>query len=155
MAEKIGAEQGDKVAIHYTGKLESGEIFDSTRGARPYIFTIGDGTVLPAFEKKIIGMAIRESRTFCIPFEEAYGPLQGNMMIEILREHWPSGITPAVGMRLKVPLKFRKLPCSVKVLAVGDVSITVDANHPLAGKDLYYQVKMIRIKKRPSPQQPF
>lgn len=146
MEAKQTVKQGDKVLVHYTGKLENGEIFDRTKSNAPFALTIGSGKVLAKFEKNLIGMKEGETKSFCIPSEEAYGPLNGNLMIEILREHLPGDIDPFVGMRLSVPLKFRKKPISVKILAVNDISVTVDANHNLAGRDLFYTVEIVSIK---------
>jgi len=137
--------EGCTVTLQYTGKLESGKIFDSTKYSEHLTYEVGISLVLPEFEKHIIGMAVGEKKDFLILTDDAYGPIQGSLVIEIPRERLPRHIEPQVGMRLEIPLKGLRVQYPVRILAVSDVSITIDANHPLAGKNLRYEVKIIKI----------
>jgi peptidylprolyl isomerase len=138
------AKNGDIVKVHYTGKLDDGSIFDSSVDRGPLEFTIGDGNIIPGFVQAVIGMNPSESKTIKIPSDEAYGPHREEMVMAIEREKFPSHISPEVGQQLQVP----KTDGNTVVFLVTDVTesqVTLDANHPLAGKDLTFDIELREI----------
>jgi len=146
------AKEGDKVIVHYTGMLESGEIFDSSMCAEdecdcetgPLEFTIGMGEVIPGFEKGIIGMSPGEMKTVNIPVDEAYGQRNDELVGVVERSHIPTELTPEVGMRLEVTQEDgQEFP--VVITEVTDTHVTLDANHPLAGRNLTFDIKLVDI----------
>ncbi len=137
--------EGDEVAVHYVGKLDDGMIFDTTEGKDPFTFVVGGGLVLPKFEKNVLGMEVGESTSFLISADDAYGSVQEDLFIEIPIERVPHHIEPSVGMLLDVPFKGVKVPYPVKIIQVTDIAITIDANHPLAGKDLSFKVEVVSV----------
>ncbi|MEM1283661.1 MAG: FKBP-type peptidyl-prolyl cis-trans isomerase [Chlamydiota bacterium] len=138
--------KGDKVAITYVGQVDSGLYFDRSHEKKPYVCVIGRGKIFPALEKQIIGMKVGETKRIRLLPEEAFGPIKGNLLVEIPLERLPKGLKPKVGMRLMLPLKSVKKPYPFKITRVGEVSVSVDANHPLAGRNVIYEVKVIAIK---------
>jgi len=146
------AKEGDKVKVHYTGRLEGGEVFDSSECAEqecgceagPLEFTVGEGEVIPGFEKAVIGMSEGETKTFIIPVDDAYGPRNEEMVVAVERSHVPEDMTPEVGMRLEVTQEDgREFP--VVITEVTDTHVTLDANHPLAGRDLTFDITLVEI----------
>jgi len=143
-AEKV-TKGGDTVKVHYTGKLEDGTIFDSSRDREPLELTLGSGSTIPGFENGIIGMALGDTKTITIPPEEAYGPKRDDLVITISKDEFPSDITPSVGQQLQM----RHPSGNVMNVTITDVmqdSVTFDANHPLAGKTLIFEVELMEIK---------
>lgn len=135
----------DTVKIHYTGKLEDGQVFDSSIEREPIEFTIGGGQIIPGLEKGLIDMEVNEKKTIQIPQTEAYGDVQKELFQEIPKDQLPQEITPEVGMGLvaKNPDGSER---QLRVAEVKDESIIIDANHPLAGKDLIFDVEVVEIK---------
>lgn len=149
MENKIDAKmgvvnKGDKVQVHYTGTLSDGNTFDSSEGREPLLFEAGAGEVIPGFENVVIGMKMEEEKTFNIKSTDAYGPINAQMVIEIPRERLPPKPEPQIGMQLMMggPNGERMPALIVKVN--GD-KVTLDLNHPLAGKDLTFKVKVVGI----------
>jgi peptidylprolyl isomerase len=146
------AKEGDKVKVHYTGRLENGEVFDSSECAEdscgcesgPLEFTIGEEEVIPGFEKGVIGMSVGESRTVNIPVADAYGERNEEMVAVVERESIPEGMKPEVGMHLEVSQEDGK-QFPVVVTDVTDTHVTLDANHPLAGRDLTFDIRLLEI----------
>lgn len=138
------AKINDKVKVHYKGTLNNGEIFDSSEGRDPLEFTLGTGQVIPGFDQGVLGMKINESKTINIPAVEAYGEIRDELVQEVPREHLPAEINPEVGMKLvsNTP-DGQQIP--LVVTEVTNEKITVDANHPLAGKDLTFEVTLVGI----------
>ncbi len=138
--------QNDTVKVHYTGKLTDGQVFDSSveRG-EPIEFTLGEGQLIPGFEKGLIDMEVKEKKTINIPKEEAYGEPRQELIQEVPNSQLPEEIKPEVGMGLvsKSP-DGREMNLVVK--EVKDESIVVDGNHPLAGKDLVFDLEVVEIK---------
>ncbi|MBI6118908.1 peptidylprolyl isomerase [Salegentibacter maritimus] len=136
----------DTVKVHYTGKLTDGQVFDSSveRG-EPIEFTMGQGQLIPGFEKGLIDMKVNEKKTINIPKEEAYGEPREELIQEVQKSQLPEEIKPEVGMGL-----VSKSPDGQEMnLVVRDVkedSIVVDGNHPLAGKDLVFDLEVVEIK---------
>ncbi len=136
---------GDTVKIHYTGKLEDGTVFDTSNGpAEPLQFKIGEGKVIPGFEQAIAGMNTDDSKTTKIPAKNAYGPHLKEMVQSIDRTHFPEHIKPRIGQQLQIPQDDGK-NILVKVANVSESSVTLDANHPLAGKDLTFDIQLVGI----------
>ena len=138
--------QNDAVKVHYTGKLEDGQVFDSSveRG-EPIEFTLGQGQLIPGFEDGLIGMEVNEKKTINIPKEEAYGEPKPELIQEVQKDQLPEELKPEVGMPLvsKAP-DGREI--NLVVTEVKDETIVVDANHPLAGKDLIFDLEVVEIK---------
>jgi peptidylprolyl isomerase len=146
------AKEGDKVKVHYTGRFENGDVFDSSEcadddcgcAAGPLEFTIGEGEVIPGFEMGVIGMNVGDSKTLNIPVDEAYGDRHDEMVAVVEREHIPAELTPVVGMRLEVTQEDGK-EFPVIITEVTDSHVTLDANHPLAGRDLIFDIRLMEI----------
>jgi peptidylprolyl isomerase len=138
------AKSGDTVKVHYTGKLEDGTVFDTTTGRSPLEFTIGEGRLIPDFERAVIGMAPGESKSLQVASENAYGPHREEMVMTIARQDIPEGLNPQVNQTLQVQQSDNQ-PFVVTVTEVSEEGITLDANHPLAGKDLIFDIQLAEI----------
>ncbi|MEC4114836.1 peptidylprolyl isomerase [Myroides pelagicus] len=138
--------QNDTVRVHYTGKLADGQIFDSSveRG-EPIEFTLGQGQLIPGFENGVIGMEVNQKKTIEIPFGEAYGDVQQEMFMEVPKSQLPQEMEPQVGMGL-VSRNPDGSEMQLRVAEVKEDTIIVDANHPLAGKDLIFELEVVEIK---------
>jgi peptidylprolyl isomerase len=136
--------QGDTVTVHYTGKLADGTVFDTSRDRHPLKFTLGKGQLIAGFEKAVVGMSTGDKRTVVIPFTEAYGPRQDKAVVEMERKNLPQNFIPQVGQRLEITQEDDS-NVLVTVTAVTDSTIIVDANHPLAGKDLHFEIELVSI----------
>ena len=137
------AKPGDKVQVHYTGMLEDGSVFDSSDGRDPLEFTIGSGQVIPGFDRAVSGMSPGQERSVRIPASDAYGDRKDDLVIVVEREQLPPDMDPAVGQQLQLKQDGRGFVVTVK--DVGPESITLDANHPLAGEDLEFKVHLVSI----------
>ena len=135
---------GDTVKVHYTGKLENGDVFDSSREQEPFEFTVGNKAVIPGFEKGVLGMEVGDTKTIEIPPEEAYGEKQEELVVEVKKSEFPEDITPTVGQRLQIKQGDGN-PIVVTITDLTEESITLDANHPLAGYTLFFDVEVIEI----------
>jgi peptidylprolyl isomerase len=138
------AKEGSTVKVHYTGKLDDGTVFDTSIERDPLEFTIGDGDVIPGFEQAVIGMTPGELKTVTIPAEEAYGPYDEELVIEVDRSKIPEDIEPEIGMQLQGTLESGAV-IQYTVIAVSESTVTLDANHPLAGKDLTFDIELVDI----------
>jgi peptidylprolyl isomerase len=138
------ARTGDTVKVNYTGKLNDGTVFDTTTGRSPLEFTIGEGHLIPDFEQAVIGMAPGESKSVQIASENAYGPRRDEMVMTVERKDLPEGLEPQVNQKLQVQQPNNQ-PFVVTVTEVSEESITLDANHPLAGKDLTFDIHLAEI----------
>lgn len=137
------AQTGQKVRVHYTGKLDDGTVFDSSLGNDPLTFTLGGGEVIPGFDKGVLGLAVNESRTVKIPAADAYGPHQPGMIVELPKAEMPSHLKLKPGQRLQIKTPNGVL--AVTVTAESETTITLDGNHPLAGKDLTFDLQLVEI----------
>lgn len=138
------AKNGDTVSVHYTGKFTDGTVFDSSVQREPLQFTLGEQQVIAGFEQAIAGMATGEKKTVQIQPDEAYGPHHGELVFQVERGNLPSEIDPEVGQRLT----FQRPDGQTVPLTVTDVSesaVTLDANHPLAGRELTFDLELIDI----------
>nr|HID59857.1 peptidylprolyl isomerase [Desulfobacterales bacterium] len=138
------AKNGDVVKVHYTGRLEDGAVFDTSKDRQPIEFTIGNGDVIPGFEKGIIGMEIGDTKTITIPPEEGYGPRREELVVDVRRTDFPEGITPAVGQQLQIRQPSGNF-INVVITDMDEDTITLDANHPLAGSTLTFEVELVEI----------
>lgn len=138
------AKSGDTVKIHYTGTLDNGTQFDSSEGREPLEFALGGGQVIPGFDKAVDGMAVGESKTVTIPAEAAYGQRHEQLVQEVPRTALPEEMEPAVGMQLQSQAPDGQV-MNLVVTEVADESITVDANHPLAGQSLTFAIELVAI----------
>ena len=138
------AKAGDTVKIHYTGTLDDGSQFDSSAGRDPLEFTLGEGQVIPGFDKAVEGMAVGDSKAVNIPAEEAYGPRHDQMIQEVPISALPDDLEPQVGMGLQARRPDGAM-LDLTITAVGEESVTVDGNHPLAGQALNFQLELVEI----------
>ncbi len=138
------AKKGDKVKVHYTGKLDDGTVFDSSRDREPIEFTLGAGEVIPGFEAAVEGMQVGETKTTTIPAEEAYGPHRDDMILMVERSKFPPHIEPEVGQQLQLRQEDGQT-IIVTVAAVTEDTVALDANHPLAGEDLTFDIELVEI----------
>lgn len=138
------AKKGDNVKVHYKGKLEDGTEFDTSAGREPLAFTIGSGMLIPGFENAVEGMAPGESKTITIPAEEAYGPYIKELVADFDKSQFPPDINPEVGAQLQIEQE-NEGRTLVRVISVADDKVTLDANHPLAGKDLTFDIDLVEI----------
>lgn len=139
------AKTGDTVRIHYTGKLNDGTPFDSSEGREPLEFKLGEGQVINGFEEAVVGMEQGETKTFEVPADDAYGPRMDELVHEVPKERLPEDMEVQQGMQLQA-VGPNEQPVLLTVAAVGEESVTLDANHPLAGEDLHFEVELVEIK---------
>lgn len=138
------AKAGDTVQVHYTGKLDDGSVFDSSAGRDPLEFTVGAGQVIPGFEQAVEGMAVGQTKTVTIPAAEAYGERVAEAVLQVPREQLPPDLEPEVGQQLVMQSRDgRQIP--IVVVEVTEDSITIDANHPLAGRDLTFEIELVSV----------
>ncbi len=135
---------GDTVKVHYTGKLDDGTVFDSSHDRDPLEFTIGEGRIIPGFEEALPGMDLNESKTIKIPFDKAYGPYHNELCMEVEKSQLPPHLNPHVGQQLQIPRSDGQTVLFL-VTQITDKTITLDANNPLAGKDLIFDLQVVEI----------
>ncbi len=138
------AEKGRRVKVHYEGKLEDGTIFDSSKDRPPLEFEIGGGNVIPGFESGVIGMTVGDKKTVTLKPEDAYGDRRDDLTIEVEKSQFPEHITPSLGQQLQMEQPNGQ-PVSVTVTNIADEKVTLDANHPLAGKTLIFDIELVEI----------
>ncbi|UWR57418.1 FKBP-type peptidyl-prolyl cis-trans isomerase [Phaeobacter inhibens] len=135
---------GDTVRIHYTGKLTDGSVFDSSEGREPLEFTVGSGQVIEGMDAGLVGMTAGEAKTLDIPADQAYGPSHDEARQTIPREGIPDDIPLEVGTQLQMQAPTGEV-LPVTVVEVTEATVTLDANHPLAGKDLIFDIELVSI----------
>lgn len=138
------AKTGDKVRVHYTGRLLDGTQFDSSSGREPLEFTLGAGQMIKGFDAGVLGMRVGESKTLQIPPEEAYGARDESAVIEFPKESVPADMKLESGMQLSLRNQYGQ-PVPVVVMEVRSDVILMDANHMLAGKELVFEVELVEI----------
>jgi len=136
--------QGDRVSVHYTGRLEDGTVFDSSRDREPLTFEVGAGQVIPGFEEAVVGLDVGGSTTQSIEPEQAYGERNPNMVVEVPRHQISGGTEPAVGQQLQVHLQGGQTIPAI-ITEVTDETVTIDANHPLAGQTLIFDIEVVSV----------
>jgi peptidylprolyl isomerase len=134
-------ESGKTVKVHYTGKLNDGSVFDSSEGRDPLEFQVGIGQVIPGFDAAIQQMDVGASQTITIPSNEAYGEVREEMIAVVPHTQFPEGINPEVGQTLQLKTPEGALP--VRVTEVKEEGVVIDGNHPLAGKDLTFDLTLV------------
>jgi FKBP-type peptidyl-prolyl cis-trans isomerase 2 len=138
------AQNGDKVKVHYHGKLRSGETFDSSNGREPLEFTVGSGQVIKGFDDGVRGMQQGDKKTIEIPVGDAYGEKEDERVVEFPKTQFPPDLTPQVGMQLMMSDGAgQQLP--VVIVEIKEDSVVLDANHPLAGQDLIFDIELVEI----------
>lgn len=135
---------GDTVRIHYTGTLSDGSKFDSSEGRDPLEFEVGSGQIIPGLDKEIPGMAVGDRKTVTIASEEAYGPANPAAMQPVPRQSIPAEIPLEVGLQLQVQAPDGQV-IPARVAEMNDETVTLDMNHPLAGKDLTFAIELVSI----------
>ena len=138
------AKNGDTVKIHYTGKLQDGTVFDSSEGNDPLEFTIGGGQVIPGFDEAVNDMSKGESKTVTIPADKAYGSRNEELVMSAPVDQIPPDLNPEVGQQLQLGGPNGEM-LVVKVLEINDEHIKLDANPPLAGKDLTFDIELVEV----------
>jgi peptidylprolyl isomerase len=138
------AADGNTVKVHYTGKLTDGTVFDSSREREPMEFTLGEKRVLPAFENAVEGLSTGETTTTEIAAADAYGERRDDLVLTVDKAQFPDDITPEVGQQLQVQQQDGSAT-QVVVTAVEGEDVTLDANHPLAGQDLHFEIELVEI----------
>jgi peptidylprolyl isomerase len=141
---KPGAQNGDTVTVHYTGAFEDGTVFDTSTGRDPMEFTIGEGSIIRGFERAVVGMVPGESKSVTISVEEGYGPRRKDLVAILKRSELPADLDPEVGETLELRQEKHVFP--VTVIEVSEQTITMDANHPLAGEILVFDIELLTIK---------
>ncbi|MBC5837712.1 FKBP-type peptidyl-prolyl cis-trans isomerase [Flavobacterium muglaense] len=136
--------ENNTVKVHYTGKLADGQIFDSSEGKEPIEFTLGQGRLIPGFEKGLIDMKLNEKKTINIAVEDAYGDPRADLLIEVPRSELPQEMAPEVGMGL-VSRTPEGQEMNLLVVEVKEESVVLDGNHPLAGKALTFDLEVVAI----------
>lgn len=139
------AQRGDTVQIHYTGSLEDGTVFDSSQGNDPIAFTIGAGEVIPGFEEAVVGMSIGDTKRQTIESENAYGEHRDELMFNVSRDQVPPDTEVSIGDLLQVGLADGQT-ATVMVAEIDDEKLVLDANHPLAGKTLIFDLELVGIE---------
>jgi len=135
---------GDTVKVHYHGRLTDGTTFDSSEGREPLEFKVGSGQVIKGFDDGVTGMEVGEKKTINIPVEEAYGPKNEEMVVNFPRANFPEDLNPEVGMQLNMTNGSGQV-IPVVIVEVGEEEVILDANHPLAGQDLVFDLELVSI----------
>ncbi len=135
---------GDSVKVHYTGTLKDGTVFDSSRDREPLEFTLGSGMLIPGFEAAVVGMTVGDSTKVTIAPENAYGDVNEELVLTVPMEQVPSHITPEAGMMLQLQTEDGGA-MEVVITSVSDDGIVLDANHPLAGQELTFDIEIVEI----------
>ncbi len=138
------AKEGDRVAVHYTGRLQDGTEFDSSRGKPPLEFELGGGEVIPGFDRAVEGMRVGETREVEIPAADAYGDVRPELRLRIPRSELPEGHVPEVGQVFAVQVGPEQ-QATARLTEVYEDTIVLDLNHPLAGEALTFGIELVRI----------
>jgi peptidylprolyl isomerase len=138
------AKMGDRVKVHYTAKAEDMVIFDSKQQVNPLEFKIGDGQIIPAFESALIGMKAGDQKTINIQSDEAFGPYLDELITKVDKSQLPTNLDLEVGQQLQIQQPDGQV-LLVKVLDITESDITFDANHPLAGKNITFDIDLVAI----------
>ncbi len=136
-------QKGDRVRVHYTGRLKDGKVFDSSKGREPLEFEVGAGMMIAGFDRAVHGMNVGEQKTVEIPSAEAYGERREEMVIDVPRQQVPAGINPEVGQQLALNNGGQQVPVVIK--EVTEEKVVLDANHPLAGEDLIFDIELVEV----------
>ncbi len=136
---------GSKIKVHYTGTFDDGEVFDSSRQAQqPFEFEVGSGQVIPGFDNAVVGMKAGETKQVRLTEDEAYGPYNQEMVFDADPNQFEDGLSPEVGQQFQTQMQ-DGTPLLLTVKAVSDDKITLDANHPMAGKALNFDLEVVEV----------
>ncbi len=135
---------GNKVKIHYTGTFDGGEVFDSSRDTEPLEFEVGAGQVISGFDSAVIGMKVGEGKQVRLQEDEAYGPYNPEMVFASAADQFEEGLIPEVGQQFQTQLE-DETPLLLTVKSVEEGKVVLDANHPMAGKTLNFDLEVIEI----------
>lgn len=138
------AAKGNKVKVHYTGKLADGNVFDSSREREPIEFTVGAGQMIEGFDKAVEGMKVGDKQEVTIPSDKAYGPRVEEAIIAVPKEKLPQDMEPQVGMSVEAHSPEGQKQILV-IVEVKDTEVVLDGNHPLAGKDLIFEIELMEV----------
>ena len=138
------AKNNDTVQVHYTGKLDDGTVFDSSQGRDPLQFTLGTGQVIPGFEDAVVGMGVGDTKTVRIPPDQAYGERRDDLVLDVALEQFPPDATPEIGQQYQLRTQSGQ-PVPATVAEVNDTHAKLDANHPLAGQALNFDLELVAI----------
>jgi FKBP-type peptidyl-prolyl cis-trans isomerase 2 len=139
------AKSGNQVTVHYTGKLTDGTVFDSSEGRQPLGFTLGQGQVISGFEQAVEGMSPGEKKTVTISSDQAYGPRREDMVVQVSKEQFPDDVDPELGQQFQIGAENGQT-FTAEVTDVQDDAVTLDANPPLAGKDLVFEIELVNVE---------
>ncbi|GGW71706.1 peptidyl-prolyl cis-trans isomerase [Winogradskyella epiphytica] len=137
--------ENDTVKVHYTGKLKNGQVFDSSEGREPLEFTLGQGMLIPGFEKAVIDMKVNDKKTVDIPMTEAYGEVREELFHKVEKGQLPEEVKPEVGLGL-VSRDAEGNEHQFRIAEVNEDHVIVDGNHPLAGQELTFDLEVVEIK---------
>jgi peptidylprolyl isomerase len=141
---------GDTISVNYTGRFEDGEVFDSSEGREPLKFTVGEGQLIAGFDKAVVGLKAGDKTTVTIAPEEGYGEHRPEMIIEVPKERVPENMEVAVGQRLHLRDPEGR-PVPAEVIEITETAIRLDANHPMAGKTLTFDIEVVQTGLQPEP----
>jgi peptidylprolyl isomerase len=148
VAETIKA--GDTISVNYTGRFENGEVFDSSEGREPLKFTVGAGQLIAGFDKAVVGLKTGDKTTVTLAPEEGYGEHRPEMIIEVPKENVPENMEVSVGQRLHLRDQQGR-PVPAEVIEITETAIRLDANHPMAGKTLIFDIEVVETGLEPEP----
>lgn len=137
-------QHGDTVKVHYTGTLEDGTVFDSSKDRDPLQFTLGKGQLIKGFEDAVMGMYVGETKTVTIPLDQAYGPRRDELMLKFEKAEIPQNIELSEGVVLHLENQQGRVIAAI-ITEVSENSVTLDANHPLAGEDLTFKIDLMEV----------
>ncbi|MEA5508795.1 peptidylprolyl isomerase [Crocosphaera sp. UHCC 0190] len=141
----VQAKLGDTVKVNYTGKLEDGTVFDSSVDRDPLEFAVGEGQVIAGFEEAVVGMNLGDAKTVTIPSDQAYGPYHEELVMIVEEQQMPPELVIEVGQQLQMRHPSGQV-IPVVITNVSDAQVTLDANHPLAGEDLTFEIELVEIQ---------
>lgn len=147
----VRAKMGDAVKVHYTGTFEDGTVFDTSADREPLMFTVGGGQVIPGFDMAIIDMVPGDIKVVTIPAEDAYGPRSEELIAEVGRDRLPEDLELEVGQQLQLGLADGD-QAVVMIVDLSDDTVTLDANHPMAGFELTFEIELIEILSEEEPE---
>jgi len=140
----VQAKAGDSVKINFKGKLEDGSVFANTAESEPLEFKLGEGKIIPGIEDAVKGMNVGESKSVKVPPEQAYGQRREELVEEVGRDKFPKDVEPKVGQKFEIPQQ-QGQPMVVTVIDVSELAVKLDGNHPLAGKDLTFDLELLDV----------
>lgn len=145
---KNSVKAGDTISVHYTGKFDDGEVFDSSEGRTPLKFTVGADQVIPGFDNAVLAMVPGNKKTFTIKPEDAYGARSDDFMIDVPRSQVPTEMELELGMAVQMSDQSGN-PVLAIVAGIGEDTVTLDANHPLAGRTLIFDIELVETGLEP------